>query len=46
MKNEKELLEKFKLEELEQRFEMGWTLKKGGVKFGESSSWDGIEKNN
>lgn len=43
MKKSNDVLEKFNPEELEQRFEMGWRLKKGEVKVSGSGSWDGIE---
>lgn len=43
MNEKQKLINKFDAEELEERFEMGWKLKKGEVKYDGSSSWDGIE---
>lgn len=43
MKKSEKILEKFNPEELEQRFEMGWKLKKSEVKYNGNSSWDGIQ---
>ena len=43
MKKQEELLKNFQTDELEQRFEMGWKLKKGEVKYNGNSSWDGIQ---
>ncbi|WP_262911461.1 hypothetical protein [Allomuricauda sp. SCSIO 65647] len=43
MEKSKKVLEKFNPEELEQRFEMGWRLRRGEVKCKGSGSWDGIE---
>jgi hypothetical protein len=46
MKKKDELIKKLDIEELEQRFEMGWgpKFKRGELKYGENGGFDGIDE--